>query len=168
VVNTGEDYMPSQPLNRPASAPLRLIAVRLNIPELNVVARQPDVIEAVRVSIQAHDGRHPDQVGTLVKLRSGSKLSVAYRRAKPLTLDYTVDAAHCAALTAGLRRLKFDTLDDIPDIPWLGADLWLVERAAGSFYHDVIIAPAKASGAHAEITALITQHMREATRTIQL
>jgi hypothetical protein len=152
------------------AAPLRFIAVRLAIPELEAAVRQPGVAECLRVTIQYHDGRHPDQVATLTKLQSVSpiRLAVHYRRAndRPLVLDYTVESERFTALNAALRKLGFDKLDDFPDIPWYGADLWLVERAAGTFHHDIILAPDTATGCHAEIVRLIREHLREATRAI--
>jgi hypothetical protein len=152
------------------AAPLRFIAVRLAVPELEQVVRQPGVAEAFRVTVQYHDGRHPDQIATLTKMQAIGpiKLSVNYRRAndKPLTLDYTLDSDRYSALSAALRKLGFDKLDDLSDIPWYGADLWLVERGAGSFHHDMIIAPENATGAHAEIVKLIRENLREALRAI--
>ena len=152
------------------AAPLRFIAVRLAIPELESVVRQPGVAEGFRLTIQFHDGRHPDQVATLTKRQSPgpARLAVHYRRAddRPLVLDYSVEAERFTLLNAALRKLGFDRLDDFPDIPWHGADLWLVERAAGTFHHDIILAPDSASGQHAEIVRLIREHLREATREI--
>jgi hypothetical protein len=152
------------------AAPLRFIAVRLALPELETVVRQPGIDEALRLTVQYHDGRHPDQVATLTKMQTTGplKLTVNYRRAndKPLALDYTIEPERYSILNAALRKLGFDKLDDLPDIPWYGADLWLVERAAGSFHHDLIIALENAAGPHAEIVRLIRENLREAVRAI--
>jgi hypothetical protein len=159
----------SMPLMRPQSAPLRFIATRLQVADLPIVVRQPGAGEALRITIQYHDARHPDQIGTLIKtLTGGATLTVIYRRAEttPLTMMYEFEAARYQALGAGLRRLSFDKLDDAPDTPWFGADLWLVERAAGTFHHDVIIAPATAVGAYSEIVTLFQTIAREVIRTI--
>jgi hypothetical protein len=150
--------------------PLRFIAVRLAVPELEIVARQPGVAETFRLTVQYHDGRHPDQIGTVIRRQPGgpAKLAVHYRRAndKPLVLDYTLDAERFAAFNAALRKLGFDKLDDLPDIPWYGADLWLVERAAGTFHHDIIVAPGSATGVHAEIVSLVREYLPQAIRAI--
>ena len=157
------------PLLRPQSAPLRFIAVRLHVPELEQIVRQPGVGEALRVTVQYHDARHPDQVATLTKSLVGTTaLKVVYRRADnvPLSLDYLLDDGRMQILSANLRRINFDKLDDPADIPWFGADLWLVERAAGSFHHDVVFAPSTATGTYAELVALIKANLHEAIRTI--
>jgi hypothetical protein len=159
----------NNPLLRPQSAPLRFIAVRLNVPELERLVRQAGVGEALRVTVQYHDGRHPDQIATLTKPLVGlATLNVVYRRTgnPPMRLDYQIETERMQQLTAALRRINFDKLDDAPDIPWFGADLWLVERAAGSFHHDVIIAPSNATGIHADLVELIQNGLRESVRAI--
>src|SRR5438552_2968020 len=131
------------------AAPLRFIAVRLAVAELEDAVRQPGVAEAFRITGQYHDGRHPDQIATLTKMQATGpiKLSVHYRRAndQPLVLDYAITPERFSTLNGALRKLGFDKLDDPPEFPWYGADLWLVERAAGTFHHDIIIAPDSAA-----------------------
>src|SRR5579872_305443 len=109
--------------------PLRIIADRLSIPSLAVAIKQPGVAEALRVTVQYHDGKHPDQVATLLKMQSSGpvKLAVHYRRTidKPLILDYIIEPERFALLSTTLRKLTFDKLDDYPDIPWHGEDMWL-------------------------------------------
>lgn len=151
--------------------PLRFIAVRLHVPELEQVVREPGVGEAYRLTVQYHDGRHPDQIATLAFRQSGggsAALAVHYRRPndKPLILTPTIPLERYRTFASALRTLNFDKLDDPPDIPWYGADLWLLERASGSFHHDVVIAPERASSVHAQIVALVREHLREAIRAI--
>ncbi len=159
-------------LMRPRSAPLRLVAVRLNEPESEALARTPGVIEAFRATVQYHDARCPDQVATLTKPRSmdGARLRVAYRRSndKPLVFELVVDARRYGIVGAGLRKLEFDRLDDMPDIPWSDADLWLLERASGTFHHDIIIPPDHATGLFAQIVSLVRDNLKEAVRTINV
>lgn len=151
--------------------PLRFIALRLNLPEMVALVRTPGVSEAYRVTIQYHDARHPDQVATLI-FRQGAggsaDLSVHYRRASgdPLVLLPNLPIGRCREFAAALRALNFDTLDDMADTPWFGADLWLIERASGSFQHDLVLAPERATGTHAAIAAVIRELLREAVRAI--
>src|SRR5262245_19543189 len=152
------------------TAPLRMIAFRLNIPELEKVARTPGIADAFRLTIQYHDGRHPDQVATLTRMQSGQppSLEVRYRRTndQSLTLSHSVGLERFLTLLVALRKHNFDKLDDPTDIPWHGADLWLVERAAGMFYHDIMLAPESASGVYGEIAQLMRENLREAVRAI--
>jgi hypothetical protein len=159
-------------LARPQAAPLRFIAARLSIPELESIALQPGVMQAFRLTVQYHDAQHPDQVATLIKTQSQQNptLTLNYRRIDeaPFTLTHSIEIERFREFDAALRKLGFDTLDDPRDVPYYGNDLWLIERAAVSFHHDIIIAPSKATGVYAEIVKLVREKMREATRPINV
>lgn len=146
--------------------PLRLLAARMGLAELTQVIREPTVNEALRVSIHYHDGRSPDSVATLRRgLGEMCQLTVIYDRSpKRATLRYDIDLERYRDFLVALRRVKFDTLDDEEDLPFLGVDLWLVERAAGSFHHDVVLCPETARGFHREIILALGQHLPEAVR----
>jgi hypothetical protein len=149
--------------------PLRMIALRLDLPELEALARAPGVMDCYRITVQYHDGRHPNQVMTLIFRQGGLvESNVYYLRpaTTPLILSPRLPLERCKAFALALRTLKFDTLDDQDNIPWFGADLWMVERASGSFYHDIVIAPESAAGDHLAIVNLIQEQLREAIRAI--
>ncbi|MFQ3535745.1 MAG: hypothetical protein SNJ58_07695 [Aggregatilineales bacterium] len=155
---------------RQQSAPLRLIALRLEVAELDAVVRAPNVVEAWRLTVHHHDGRAPDQIATWLKLRGqpSAEMTTVYWRAaeKPLILKHTIPPERYQAFVKGARQLTFDKLDDTPNIPWIGADLWLLERAAGGFHHDVILVPDRAEGVHAALITLIRDHVKEALRAV--
>jgi hypothetical protein len=162
--------MSQLPLQRHA-ATLRLLALHFGLPELERVARAPGVMEAFRVTLQYHDARHPDQVATLIKFQAvgPAKLAVYYRLPddRTLTYDHEIPIERFRALVGALRKLDFDRLDDLPNLPSHGADLWLVERASGTFHHDLALSPEHASGKHTELVELIRKHLRESVRAIE-
>ncbi|MBN1965839.1 MAG: hypothetical protein JW910_14400 [Anaerolineae bacterium] len=147
---------------------LRFIAGRLELPALRDVARGPGVIAAYRVTIEYHNGRHPNQVATLIRRQAGAALTVVYRRvhAQP-EFTFTVDAERYRAFDAALRRLGFDRLDDQSDLPSIGVDLWLVERASGSHLHDFVLSPEQAVGLYASVVGVVREHLPQAVRAIQ-
>jgi len=149
--------------------PIRLIALRLRQDELRNVTQQPGKNEAFRVTIQYHDAAHPNQVATLARGHSGGcVLAVVYDKPnKDVHFEYPVEAERYRALLAALRRVKFDSMDDQPDVPYFGVDLWLVERASGSFYHDVVLSPESARGFYRELILAIREHLKEAVRAIE-
>lgn len=149
--------------------PIRLIALRLKQNELLNLTQQPGINEAFRVTIQYHDGRHPNQVATLTRGHSGTgTLLVAYDKPlKDVRFTYPVSLERYQALLLALRRVKFDRLDDQPDVPFFGVDLWLIERASGSFYHDVVMAPDSARGFYRELLLTVREHLKEAVRSIE-
>lgn len=158
------------PLMRPQSASLRFIAVRMQIAELPQVVKQPGIGEGFRVTVQYHDARHPNQIATVTKIQgSDAQLTVVYRRAddRLLLFEYPLTAMQFQGLTGALRQIKFDTLDDALT-PSYGADIWLLERAAGSFYHDLLLAPAHAQGIYAELTQVINTYIPLGLRLINV
>ncbi len=148
--------------------PIRLIALRLRQDELRNVTQQPGVNEAFRVTIQFDDTQHPNQVATLTRGHSGAcALKVVYDKPnKDVHFDYAVEAERYKALLMALRRVKVDSMDDQPDVPYFGVDLWLVERASGSFYHDVVLSPESARGFYRELILAIREHVKEVVRAI--
>jgi hypothetical protein len=148
--------------------PIRLIALRLRQNELKHLTRQPGVNEAFRVTIHYDQGRHPNQVATLTRGHGGAcPLKVVYDKpGKQVYFDYAVEMDRHTALLTALRRVRFDEMDDQPDVPFFGVDLWLVERVSGSFYHDVVLSPESARGHYRELILAIREHLKEALRDI--
>jgi hypothetical protein len=148
--------------------PIRLIALRLKQNETRTLTQQPGVNEAFRVTIQYHDARHPNQVATLIRGHSGSgSLHVVYDKpGKDVQYTFSIGNEQYLALLLALRQAKFDRLDDQPDVPFFGVDLWLVERVSGSFYHDVVLAPDSARGHYRELLLAIRAHLKEGVRAI--
>jgi hypothetical protein len=148
--------------------PIRLVALRLKQDELRNVTRRPGINEAFRVTIQYHDGRHPNQVATLTRGHSQScTLAVYYDKpGKTVQFSYPIESERYQKLFMALRRVKFDSLDDQPEVPYFGVDMWLIERASGSFYHDVVLAPESARGFYRELVMAIRDHLKEGLHEI--
>ena len=148
--------------------PIRLIALRLRQGEMRHLTQQPGINEAFRVTIQYHAAEHPNQVATLTRGHSSPcALKAVYDKpGKDVHFVYEVEIERYKTLLAALRRVKFDTLDDQPDVPYFGVDLWLVERASGGFYHDVVLSPESARGFYRELVLAIREHLKEALRAI--
>ncbi|MFP4322752.1 MAG: hypothetical protein ACLFTK_09885 [Anaerolineales bacterium] len=150
---------------------LRGVASLVGEAPLRRVMATPGVHEAVRVTVRYHDARSPDSVATLTRgVGEAVGLRVVYTRfddhGAPFDYDFRPESARFASVLAALRLNRFDTLDDDPDLPRYGADHWLIERAAGSFFHDVVLSPASARGHHREIVAALRQALPEALREI--
>jgi hypothetical protein len=145
---------------------MRLIAARLGLEDLHQVLKRPTVGEAIRVTIYYHDGRTPDSVATLVKgHKDPCTLAVVYDKApRPAQLQFSIPTRRYHDLLTQFRRAQFDKLDDEDDLPVFGVDLWLVERAAGGFYHDVVLCPASARGHHRDILLALRNTLPEAVR----
>jgi hypothetical protein len=148
---------------------LRSIAERLGQQPVKAIIKAPDVLAVYRATIYYHDRRARDSCATLCDRRSsGAQLAVAYRGAfqqKPIS--YPITETRYEAFTQALVKLRFDHMGDQPGMPLYGLDFWMIERAAGSFVHSVIVAPQTAQGAHAKLVGLIKEHLPEALRVIE-
>lgn len=86
------------------------------------------------------------------------------RHLRPVRCALTLD--RLTALLLAWQRAGFDRLRDQPGLPLHGVDLWLLERAAGTFVHSVIVAPQTAAGQHAALVAAVRERLPEALREV--
>lgn len=151
--------------------PLRQLTERLQLPSFRAVLGLPGVNEALRISLQPHQQNIPASVATLERRFGAScPMKVVYDRMdannQRLAYDLQIPLERYQKLLAALRHNKFDTMDDEPNLPLLGVDLWLIERGAGTFRHDVVVSPQSAVGNHRELILAIRQHLPEAVRAL--
>jgi hypothetical protein len=147
---------------------LRAVADTLRLLTVAQIARQPGVIAVYRVTALYFDGRASSSVGTLKRIGSGAVLELVYGRAlgsKPLLK--TLPLSRCTGFAGALATCGFDKLPDQPNLPErASADLWLIERAAGSFVRSVIVAPALAAGAHRALVEAVQTHLPDVLREL--
>ncbi len=153
----------------PTAALLRGIAERVGLPHLRDAANQPDVKALFRITFHYVNAALADSVATLTQRvgQENAALSLVYVglfNHRPLLRN--VSSTRATAFYTGLHSLHFDTLPDSLKMPIVSANLWLVERAAGGFYHGVVLAPDHAQAAHAALAALIREHLPESLREV--
>jgi hypothetical protein len=150
---------------------LHVIAERLGLQMLRATAARPGVNEALRVTIRYSDGKLPDSVATLERgVGDNCRLHVIYDRyngqGEPYRYEFAISLERYHKLLAALRLSRFEALDDAFDTPPSGVDVWLVERAAGSYFHDVILSPGNATAHHREVVVTMKTHLPEAVRAL--
>lgn len=146
--------------------PIRLIATRLGQGELKQLTNEPTVSEALRVSIHYHEEDAPNSVATLRRGHGDDcQLQVVYDKApKPVKFEFEVAVDTYRELMKAIRQAKFDTLDDEENLPYFGVDMWLIERVAGSFYHDIVLCPTSARGHHRELVLAMKELLPQSVR----
>lgn len=149
---------------------LRAIADALRLPSVLEIAREPRVSEVYRITVQYFDGRYCNSVATLLAVHGAEPvLEVVYQRAlarKPLT--HPIDGARYAEFVQAVKGLRFDHMPDQADLPtYNSTDLWLVERAAGTFAHSVILAPEMARDTHSRLANAVRNGLPHALRTVK-
>jgi hypothetical protein len=149
---------------------LRSVADSANVPPVAQVAKTPGMRAVYRLTVRYHDRRAADSVATLKRTSAdGGMLEIVYRGRfdhKPLT--FRVEQPRYEGLTLAFQRLNFDKLPDQTSIPPHGVDLWLLERAAGSFVKSVILSPEIAGESYAALANTIQQYLPEALREVTL
>lgn len=148
-----------------------MIAIRTGQPELRKVLQRPGVNEALRLSVYHHDGAKPDYLATLTRgIGASCDLEMVYDKYIRLNLlytyNFTIPLERYQKLLSALRIGKFDEMDDEPDLPGSGVNLWLIERGSGSFYHDVVLAPSQSVGHHRELVIALRTFLPEAIREL--
>jgi hypothetical protein len=149
---------------------LRVIADRTGALPISKVAQQPGLQSVYRISVHYYDKRACDSIATLCRFTSEDTrtLEVRYVGAfheKPLF--HPVELERYEAFLRAMQKVRFDHLTDQSGLPAHGIDLWLVERAAGSFSRNIILSPKYATGPYAAIIKAVTDHLPEALRSVR-
>ncbi|MEZ4670565.1 MAG: hypothetical protein R3E39_21875 [Anaerolineae bacterium] len=148
---------------------LRAIADQMGLKPPEKLAIQPGMRGVYRLTIRYHDRRARDVVATATRSGvEGARLEVVFRRLfedQPLT--FRMRQVDYEGLERGLEMVHFDKLDDQANIPSYGVDLWMWERAAGTFYKSVIFVPEQATGVYAELVQVARVRLAEAVREVE-
>jgi hypothetical protein len=155
---------------RSHSPTLRAIADRLKLESVSKVALRPGVSVVYRITAHYFDARAQDSVATLCRMTiDRCFLELVYARAfSGKSITYPIPLNRYAAWTEAMSLLKFDHMDDqtnVPDYPTV--DLWLIERAAGIFRHEVMLAPELATGDHGKLVNAVKNGLPEAIKRVE-
>ena len=144
------------------------LARELGFGELDKLARSAGVMSVTQISVYQADAGLRHSVARAIAYQHGvGKMQVVYEgfnRHKPLLLD--LPSERLDALSSALIRARFDRLQDEGDIsPWT-RKLWLVQRAAGSFQHGIVLRPETARSPYRDIVAAVRQNLGAAVRDL--
>ncbi|MBE2185068.1 MAG: hypothetical protein IAE89_16680 [Anaerolineae bacterium] len=159
----------ASPLSHSHAPALRALAERLGLPTVAQLARTPGASAIYRVTVHYHDRRAKDSVATLRKMGTGEIVIEAFfdRALNQKSLSHHVSRDQFDTFNAAILGTGFDRLDDQPDIPLYDVvDVWLVERAAGTFTHGILVAPKEAQDKHGQVVNAIRHGIPEMIRVI--
>ncbi len=145
------------------------IVDQMKLTSLTKLALQPGVRAVYRLTIRYHDRRAIDSVATVVRTSAnGAALEVVFRgRFEQKPLRFPVSQADYEGLTFGFQNMNFDKIGDQPQLKSYGQDLWLWERAAGTFHKGVLLSPSDAEGVYWQLVRLAWTHLPEAVRLVE-
>ena len=125
-----------------AESEIYRLPARLGLADLSTVARGSGVISVLQVTVYQGRQRRRHSVARVVESQlGGMELTVAYEGVDLSALRMPLEAAQLQQLHAALDSARFGKLGDQPDLILDDAPLWLVQRAAGTHLHSVILAP---------------------------
>ena len=149
---------------------LRSVADQLGLKPISEIARQPGVREIYRVTVHFFDGRACNSVATIRSMPiDGVICENVYQRAlnrQPIL--HHIEDERFKVFVQAVKGLGFDKLPDQSGLPhYHSTDLWLVERAAVTFYHSVILAPDLARDDHAKLANAVKNGLPETLRVVK-
>lgn len=151
------------------AALLRGIATALGQPTVRQLALEPITREVFRITVQYGSSGTAPRVATVCRHINGMTLEVIYAghfHNRPVTR--TLDASAYEMFVSAIRGLKFDTLADHRDALEINADLWFLERGAGSFTKSLLINANTAAAEYAQIKAQVLRLIPEIVRELPL
>ena len=153
---------------RDYASPLLDFVSRLEIPKLRQLAKQPG-IQAVYRIVTYHADRHARHVvATITRTQYNDlTLEVIYEGVanhRPFTHD--VSFSNYEKLLAVFQQVDFDQLSDQPKLPIYNRDLWMIERAAGTFYHCVVMSPDTPQKPYVTLINAVDAYIPEAVREV--
>lgn len=133
------------------------------------LALQPGMRAVYRLTIRYHDRRAHDSVATVMRTSGvGAVMEVAFRgRFENKPLRFPVSQQDYEGLATGFQKVNFDKLGDQPNVKSYGEDLWMWERAAGTFHKGIVLAPKDADGVYWQLVRLAWTHLPEAVRIVE-
>ncbi len=149
---------------------LRSVADECRLPPIREVARAPGMQDAYRITIYLFDRRASDSISTLCcSTTGGAVLETVYQRTLLLNpIRHVIDAADYDEFVKALASVSFDRLPDQSGLPDYDAtDLWLIERAAGTFAHSVIVAPDLAQDQYARLVNAVKHGLPAVLRQVK-
>lgn len=146
---------------------LRSVITRVAQPPLNELSKQPGIQAVYRVVAHDPNGHCADAITTLRYVRPTAHVSAHYLGVfddKPIQRVMT--EADYRAFHVKLTQLGLDKLADQPNMPVFNARILLLERAAGTFTTDVILALNATESPYHDLVKLITTYLPEAVREV--
>jgi len=147
-----------------------LLASQLGLPDLQQAASRAGVMSVLQVSAYYAARRVRHSVARIIEYQTGEiTMQVVFQGVKlPEPLRLTVDRERLEGLEQALLRARFEQLGDQAGLSYAERSLWLIQRAAGSHVHGIMVAPDRPQTPYTSIVNAIDDYLPEAIREIPL
>lgn len=146
------------------------VADDLGFENLDRVARRAGVMSVLQVTAYYFGRRVRHSVARVIEYQLGDvELLLVYEgfnRHQPLRLNVPKDRLE--KLLWALRQAKFDTLSDQDGLSFTDRSLWLIQRAAGTYSHGLIVSPDNPQMPWSSIVNAIDDYLPRAIREVPM
>ena len=146
------------------------LASDMGLADLSSVTWGAGVMSALQVSAYYVERGIRHSVARVIEYQLGEiQMQLVFEgvnRHQPLLS--TVSRQRFGKLVDALRQAQFDKLDDQAGLSYADHSLWLIQRAAGSFSHGIIVSPAKPELPYSSIVNAIDAYLPSAIREVPL
>ena len=147
-----------------------VLASQLGLPDLQRAAGEAGVMSVLQVSAYYAERRVRHSVARVSEYQTGEiELRVVFQGvslAEPLRL--AVERERMEKLEEALLRVKFEKLSDQAGLSYGERSLWLIQRAAGTHAHGIMVAPDRPEPPYTTLVNAIDAYLPEAIREIPL
>jgi len=133
-------------------------------------ARAAGVMSVLEITAYYPQRRVRHSVARAIEYQLGEiALQVAYEGVRLGAIPrIALDETRMDSVNAALLASKFRSLSDQPGLSYDERCLWLIQQAAGSFIHGIIVAPDRPEPPYSAIVNAIDDHLPEAIRELPL
>ena len=146
------------------------LAGDLGMADLPSVTRAAGVMSVLQVSAYYVERRIRHSVARVIEYQLGEvRMQLIFEgvnRHRPLEL--TVSRDRFKSLAQTLNQAQFDKLDDQAGLSYADRSLWLIQRAAGTYSHGIIVSPSKPELPYSSIVNAIDAYLPAAIREVPL
>ncbi len=146
------------------------LASRLGLPDIERVAARAGVVSVLQITAYYAARRVRHTVARVIEYQSGEiEMKLVYegvRLEKPIRLAISSDALE--KVQSVLLKTRFGRLGDQADLSYEERGLWLVQQAAGTHTHGILMAPDRVEPPYSAIVNAIDAYLPEAIREAPL
>jgi len=146
------------------------LASHLGLPDLEQAARAAGVMSVLEVAVYYAGRRIRHSVARVIEYQLGEiELQVAYEGVRLGTIPrIAINEARMEKLNAVLLAVKFRSLSHQRNLSYDESSLWLIQQAAGSYIHGIMVAPERPEPPYSTIVNAIDDYLPEAIREVPL
>lgn len=151
-----------------SSSSLSAIAKRMQLTPLNKLSAQAGIHHVYRITIYYQNKRAHNSVATVLHAyKTQYTCETCYENVlNNHPISHEIHPKAYERFTQGLYSIQFDKLTDQANLPLHYKTLWMIERAAGSFYKSILFTPDRLEKPYTTIINILDSYIPESIREV--